>query len=480
MQPLKLKEYLATGRPVVVRDLPATRPWADAADLAATPEAFAEAVRLRLRTGPPDDQRAARARLADEGWDEKARLLEKWLFEGPPERPRADPPRDPRTPPLAVALETRVVRGSGGGPDKTILNTPRFLTPLGYRTLCAYMHPPGDPGFEQLRAKARAWQAPLLSVPDRGFWDLGVVPRLLNLCRREKVAIWHGHDYKSNALGLVLRRFHRMKLVTTVHGWVHHTARTPLYYWIDRVCLPRYDLVLCVSPDLHQRCLECGVSPARCVLIENAIDTDEFRRRMEIAEGKKRLGEPEGRFLIGAVGRLSPEKGFDLLIQAADRLRRSGRDVGVVVVGEGDEEARLRELIGRLGLADRVRLPGYRGDVASVYQALDVFALSSLREGLPNVLLEAMAFAVPVVATRIAGVPRLVRDGVDGLLVEPGDADGLAAALARLHDDADLRRRLGQSARLAIEERYSFRERMARIAALYDRLLGRPAGWPPP
>jgi len=81
------------------------------------------------------------------------------------------------------------------------------------------MHPPNDPGFAQLRAKARAWQAPLLSVADRGFWDLGVVPRMLNICRRERVAVWHGHDYKSNALGLLLRRFWPMKLVTTVHGW---------------------------------------------------------------------------------------------------------------------------------------------------------------------------------------------------------------------------------------------------------------------
>jgi glycosyltransferase involved in cell wall biosynthesis len=473
MQPLKFKEYLATGRPVVARDLPAVRDWADCADLAATPEAFSEAVRLRLRTGLPDAQRAARSRLAAEGWDAKARQLERWLFEGPAEKAAPAADGRARAAPTTV-LETRVVRGSGGGPDKTILNTPRFLTPLGYRTLCAYMHPPDDPGFEQLRAKARAWRAPLLSVPDRGFWDPGVALRLLNLCRRERVAVWHGHDYKSNALGLLLGRFWPMKLVTTVHGWVHHTARTPLYYWVDRLCLPRYDLVLCVSQDLYERCLECGVAPARCVLIENAIDDDEFRRRSDVAEGKRRLGEPGGRFLIGAVGRLSAEKGFDVLVRASDRLTRAGRDVGVVVVGEGGEEANLRALIAQLGLGDRVRLLGYRPDVAAVYEALDVFALSSHREGLPNVLLEAMALEVPVVATRIAGVPRLVQDGDTGLLVEPGDDAGLAAALARLHDDAGLRGRLGQAGRRVIEQRYSFRQRMARIAELYDRLLDRP------
>src|SRR5262245_25672385 len=136
-----------------------------------------------------------------------------------------------------VVLDTRVVSGSGGGPDKTILNSPRFLTPMGYRMLCAYMHPPGDPGFEQLRREAEPWRAPLLSVHDRGPLDWRVASAMLRICRREKVAVWHGHDYKSNALGLLLRPFWRMKLVTTVHGWVHETRRTPLYYAVDRLSL---------------------------------------------------------------------------------------------------------------------------------------------------------------------------------------------------------------------------------------------------
>src|SRR4051794_3803748 len=93
-----------------------------------------------------------------------------------------------------VVLDARVVSGPGGGPDKTILNSPRFLAGSGYRMLCAYMHAPGDPGFEQVRQRARAWQAPLLSIHDRGAWDWRVVTQMLKICRRERVAIWHGHD----------------------------------------------------------------------------------------------------------------------------------------------------------------------------------------------------------------------------------------------------------------------------------------------
>lgn len=372
-----------------------------------------------------------------------------------------------------VVLDTRVVSGSGGGPDKTILNSPRFLEGAGYRNLCAYMHPPGDPGFVHLENKARLWHAPLLSVPDRGPWDWRVVSELLRICRREHVQIWHGHDYKSNALGLLLRWFWPMRLVTTVHGWVEHTRRSPLYYRIDRYCLPRYEKVICVSPDLEQECLAAGVPAQRCVLIENAIDVEEFSRRHGLAESKFRQGVNPGRLRVGAAGRLAPEKGFDLLIKAVDCLLNEGTDLELVIAGDGDEQSRLQELIGQLGRGDRIRMLGYRSDLREFYESLDVLALSSLREGLPNVLLEAMALEVPVLATRIAGIPRLIADGVDGLLVNPGSVDELAQGLRRLLADPDLRGRLSQAGRRTIETRYSFATRMGRIRAVYDALLAR-------
>jgi glycosyltransferase involved in cell wall biosynthesis len=374
---------------------------------------------------------------------------------------------------MTVVLETRVVKGSGGGPDKTILNSPRFLSPAGYHVLCAYMHHPADPGFEQLRRKSQSWQAPLVSVSDRGPWDWQVVAQYLRICRRERVAIWHGHDYKSNALGLLLRRFWPMRLVTTVHGWVHRTSRTPLYYGIDRLCLPRYERVICVSEDLHAECLALGVPAEKCILVKNAICTDEFVRRIDTDEAKRSLDIPVSRSLVGAVGRLSDEKGFDVLIRAADRLLAAGVDLELRIAGEGHERPRLQRLIDELGRGDRIRLVGFQAEALGLYQAMDVFALSSLREGLPNVVLEAMAMGVPVVATRIAGVPQLIHDGENGLLVGPGDLDGLTGALARLLGDAGLRETFRRTGRATVEDGYSFEARMEKIRAIYDDLLGR-------
>ena len=104
-------------------------------------------------------------------------------------------------------LHTRGVTSTGGGPEKTILGSPRHLVPHGYDALCAYMHPPGDAGFEGIRAKADAANAPLVGLEDRGPLDFKLMRKLLDLCRSRRVSIWHGHDYKANTLGFLLRRY---------------------------------------------------------------------------------------------------------------------------------------------------------------------------------------------------------------------------------------------------------------------------------
>jgi len=375
--------------------------------------------------------------------------------------------------PLPVVFDTRVVTGSGGGPDKTILNSPRFLEPLGYRMICGYLYPPGDHGYAEIERKAAKYNAPLVSIPDRGPTDWRVFTQLLAVCKKEKVAIWHGHDYKTNALGLLLKRFWPMRLVTTVHGWVHHTSRTPIYYGIDRFCLPLYEKVCCVSPDLHAQCVKARVRPSNCILLENGIDTVEYTRRQPIATAKAALGIPADALHIGAAGRLEHEKAFDVLIRSVHHLvNSSGLNVRLTIIGEGGDRARLEALAAELGVADRVAIPGWQSDVRLYFESMDVFALSSLREGLPNVLLEAMALDVPCVATRIAGIPRLIEHEVNGLLVEPADQVGMTTALYRLLSQRNLRDLYGRAGRQTIETRYSFAKRIAVLAREYDLLLG--------
>jgi glycosyltransferase involved in cell wall biosynthesis len=364
-----------------------------------------------------------------------------------------------------------VVTGAGGGIDKTVLNSPRFLENSGYDTYCAYMRHPQDAEFAHLRTKAIECNAPLCEVDDRGPWDYRVIKDLLRLCRELRVAVWHAHEYKSNLIGVLLRRRWPMKLVSTVHGWGARQGRTPLYHALDRFTLRHYDRVICVSSDLMAKCRSMGISEERLELIENAIDTEQFRRSKSRQTAKAKLGIDPDRVVIGAVGRLAAEKAFHILIGAVHELLGAGLDVELVVAGEGEEQLRLQRLIAELGIGDRVRLLGYRPDVIEVFEALDVFVLSSLSEGMPNVVLEAMALEVPVVATRITSLPSVIRHERDGLLVAPGKQAELTAALRRLATDESFREMLRRAGRQRVDDRYSFRRRMERIKSVYDAVL---------
>jgi glycosyltransferase involved in cell wall biosynthesis len=145
--------------------------------------------------------------------------------------------------------------------------------------------------------------------------------------------------------------------------------------------------------------------------------------------------------------------------------------VELVIVGEGDERGALQSLIDRLGRADRIRLLGYRADIAGIYRAFDIFGLTSIREGLPNVLLEAMTCEVPVVSEPVGGIPGLIEDGHCGLLVNPSAGHSLEHCLARLVVDADWRSRMGLAGRKRVEDCYTFEARMKKICKLYDDLL---------
>lgn len=368
-----------------------------------------------------------------------------------------------------TVLHARIVTGTGGGPEKTILNSPRHLEGTRYRALAAYLHAPGDPGLAVLAERARERRCPFHAFPDSLPVDFRTLERLAGLCRAEDVRIWHGHDYKSNLYGLLLQRLCDLRLVTTMHGWVKHTSRTPLYFAVDRWCLRRYEGVVAVSRDLFDAALAAGVEPGRLVQIDNAIDTLEFARAEPAARSPLRAERP-GTIVVGAVGRLSDEKGFPLLVEAVERGIERGLPLELWIAGEGEEKERLAERMRASKHAARLRLLGFQKDTRALFEAFDLFALSSIREGLPNVVLEAMAMAVPVVATRCGGMSAFGRDGVDMRLVEVGSVEALAKGIEELARDADLRARLARAARERIERELSFSARMRKMVAFYDRL----------
>jgi glycosyltransferase involved in cell wall biosynthesis len=183
--------------------------------------------------------------------------------------------------------------------------------------------------------------------------------------------------------------------------------------------------------------------------------------------------EPAARLHVISVGRLASVKAYQILIGACRRLVSSGSDIRLHLVGSGPECERLEQCAAHAGIADRVVFEGTRNqdEVIALYRQSDIFALSSFAEGVPVVLMEAMALEIPCVSTWVTGIPELIRNGIDGLLVPPGDEEALAAALARLVSDRDLRRRLGKSGRERVLERYDLARNTAELGRIFRRRL---------
>ncbi len=381
----------------------------------------------------------------------------------PPVRPRQAP----------VVLHTRVVRGSGGGPDKTIFRSARYIDHTRLSLHAAYICPYGDPGTATLRSNAQRWGCPFWEVPESGPVDPRTAHRLLNLCKQLNVAIWHGHDYKSNALGIMLARHWPMKLVTTIHGWTWETVRTKLYYHVDNWCLQRYDHIIAVSPKHVEHCKRLGVQDERITYIPNAIEPNEYRFVDDHAAARRELGVWTDRLIIGTIGRFSIEKGVDRAIKTFAQLRTQYPNAELHLIGDGPQRAYLEALADQLEISQAVRFWGWQTQAQRFYEMMDVLLLPSHTEGLPNVVLEAMAMGVPVAATDVGGVSDLLDHGRCGVILSQ-DESTWPDRLSYLLDSARRRSQIARVARARIENRYTFTQRMAKVFSVYQQVMNDP------
>ena len=250
--------------------------------------------------------------------------------------------------------------------------------------------------------------------------------------------------------------------------WLHGGLKERVYGFVNRRLV---DAVLVNSGAARAELVDrFGVSGS---MIENVgVGTDVAAIDAVPADAEVRRSlAPNGERVVGIVAKLSPVKGHRIFLKAAARTAQRTEDVVFAVVGDGPEREALESEAVGLGISERVRFLGVREDVPALLKAMDVMVLSSTSEGSPNVILEAAAAGVPVVSTRVGGVPELVADGETGLLVEPGDAVALSEAVGKLLEDRELAERMGRRAHEIAHERFDIDAVVLRIEDAFDRLL---------
>jgi glycosyltransferase involved in cell wall biosynthesis len=311
-----------------------------------------------------------------------------------------------------------------GGPERQMLGLARALRPED-RTLFLSFAEGGNSEPFLAAARRDGFEAEALKNDTPRL--NAAVNEVIDRVERFGADVLLCHGYKADLLGRLAARRCAVPVVAVSRGWTGESLKVRLYEAVDRLHLRWMDRVVCVSEAQADKVRRAGVPAERVRVILNAVDPRRFHPKNEASRDRLlRLFLRRPAFVVGAAGRLSPEKGFEVLIAAAQRVAQWRDSAGFVIFGEGPCRAQLERQIREAGLTDSVVLAGFRADLDAFLPALDLLALSSFTEGMPNVVLEAFAAGVPVAATAVGGVPEVVEPGRNGFLAPAGDADALA------------------------------------------------------
>jgi len=312
--------------------------------------------------------------------------------------------------------------------------------------------------------------------------DAVAILRLARLIRRVRPHILHTHTAKAGAVGrlaaLLAGGARPPIVVHTFHGHVlrgyFDPLRTAGFRQLERWLATKTTALVAVSPQVRDDLVSLGVAPReRFVVVRVGIELEQrvAAERDGRGESRRVLGIGPDRFAVGWIGRMTGVKRTDDVLRAFRRLRDRGVDACLCMIGDGPDRPAVERRAHELGLMRDTLFLGYQEEVAPFYAAFDAMILPSINEGTPVSAIEALAAGRPVVATRVGGVPDVVREGEDGFLVEAGDVDALADRLARLAADPELRERLGAAGRARVIPRYSVERLVDDIDLLYRSLL---------
>jgi glycosyltransferase involved in cell wall biosynthesis len=363
-----------------------------------------------------------------------------------------------------------VAKGLGrGGTERLLVSGLRHLDRQRFDVEVAYVLPWKDALVPEVRAHGVPVQCLGAGTAGRFVWPM----RLRNLIRRGRFDIVHTHMPSPAAVARLSTARGRPAMVHTEHNVWQRYRRTT--YWANAVTYHRNAAVLAVSGGVAESIQAPAVlrrfgMPKVEVLI-HGIDSDTVRRGPDArTEGRRLLGLARDVPVIGTVGNLAAKKDQASLLQAVATLTAQHPNLRLVLIGSGPLEAMLRRQADDLGLGPRVIWAGSRDDVPLLLPAFDLFVLSSRHEGLSIALIEALATGLPCVATNVGGIPEVVDDGHDGILVHPGQPEALAAAMNRVLTDDDLRRNLAERGAIA-SKRFQLAGAMVRIQEVYDEVL---------
>jgi glycosyltransferase involved in cell wall biosynthesis len=359
------------------------------------------------------------------------------------------------------------------GAERALLELASYIKDQGWDSHVVALE--GRGAAELVRRAGALGLAAEAFVPSGRLAFLPMMKRIRQLLKRFPHAVVHSHGYKPDILLSLLGTPRRLACVATCHSWYSETRQLRVLEALDKRGLRAFDHVVAVSGEISEELIASGVSARKISLIKNGISAPsvdkDARRRV-----REEFGVPLSSTLIVQIGRLARSKRNDLLIMAISKLVET-EDVHALLVGEGDQSRLLAALVRRQGLEARVHFCGYRDNIAQILVAADLLALTSDKEGLPIVILEAMAMQCPIVSTRVGEIARVLVDGRDAWIVPPNDVDALTEAIREMLRRPESARSRAANAHSEFLRQYSRDSMGLRYLEIYNRIWVR-RGWP--
>lgn len=360
---------------------------------------------------------------------------------------------------------------SMGGAERLMVPILKHLSRTDFDPyVCALQSKEGNPMADEIRALG----VPLECLHIRHLRDWDALPRLIRYLRSIGADLVHTQLEAANILGNISARFLRLPSVCTIHVMpsLDVKTKTRLHQKLEWFSLRHFcDRVISVSEEARQYHLGIsGAAPQQVTTIYNGIDLSGFSsmdRARERAAVRTEFGIPPDANVLVTVAVLRPPKGIRFMIRALPAVLGAHPNAYYLLVGDGPHRSTLVEEIDRAGVNDRVILAGMRKDVARLLVASDVFVLPTLTEALPTVLAEAMAAQLPIVASRVGGIPEMIEDGSNGCLVQPGDVEGLAVACIHLLADREKRNSMGAEGWRVVNGKFNIERQVDQLRQLY-------------
>lgn len=354
-----------------------------------------------------------------------------------------------------------------GGPEKQILEHFQHNDEGRFNFVLGFFRENDQPN--ELLDKAREIGIKTISINSYSPFDLRMVLELVRVIKDNNIHILCTHGYKPNVVGRMASWIIGIPEIAISRGWTGENWKIKLYEKLDKLFLRFADHVVTVSEGQREKVLKLGVKANNLSVIYNGINLNNVKNG-SVNSIRTELSINDNLVIVVSAGRLSPEKNFTGLIDAAKVVMAKDNNIRFVVFGEGTLRKELEKKIRDGNLEGMFFLPGFRKDFFSLLGETDIFVLPSFTEGLSNVILEAYAQRKPVVATRVGGNPEIVQDGKSGFLVSPHDTEKMAEYILRLAQDSKLREEMGAKGYEYVKEHFSFDIQTRKYEALYKTI----------